>query len=56
MVCLIPKVNSGVGEMRFMIGNLRISLRKPFTGDMNSTNLHYLTSVKPVMTSAVVRS
>ena len=40
MICMIPKVNLGVGEMGFMFCDLYFSM-----GDINSMNLPCLTSV-----------
>ena len=30
MICMIPKVNIGIGEMKFMFCDLYISLKLPF--------------------------
>ena len=39
LICKIPKANLGVRDMIFMICDLKISLKYPFAGDMNSTTL-----------------
>ena len=39
MICMIPKVNLGVGEMGFMFCDLYVSLKYPFVGDIHFTNL-----------------
>ena len=48
MVCMIPNVNLGVGEMGFMFGYYTFLLNNHSLGDINSTNLSCLTSVLPV--------
>ena len=53
VISMIPncKVNLGVGEMGFMLFcDLQVSLKHPI-GDINSANLHCLTSVLPGDTS-----
>ena len=42
---MMPKVNLGVGEMGFMFCDLYVSLKKTFARDINSMDLHCLTSI-----------
>ena len=34
MICMIPKISLGVEEMVFMFGDLHVSLKSPFIGDI----------------------
>ena len=45
MICMIPKVNLGVGEMGCMFCDLYISFQKTLPGDINSTHLPCLIPV-----------
>ena len=51
MICMIPKLNLGVGEMRFLFCGLQVSLKYPSSWGINSMNLPYLTLVLPDDTS-----
>ena len=46
MICMIPKLNLGVGEIGFMFCDLHLSLY-PLSGDINLINLPCLTLVLP---------
>ena len=49
-ICMIPKLNLGVGEIGFMFCDLHLSLY-PSSGDINLINLPCLTLVLPGNTS-----
>ena len=48
MICMISKVNLGVGEMRLMFCDLYVSIKNIISsGDINSTKLPCMTLVLP---------
>ena len=34
MICMIPKVILGVGEIAFLFGDIHVSLKLPFVGNI----------------------
>ena len=51
MICMIPTLNLGVGEMGFMFCDLHVFLNNPSSGVLNSMMLPCLTSILPGDTS-----
>ena len=54
MICMIPTVNLGVGEMGFMFVIYTFLKNKSALEDINSTNLPCLNSVLPGDTSNIL--